>query len=404
MKGNREKIDSINKLTVAKLSNTRRSTPRLALEVIYNLTPNHLLIIREGLLSLARNRYIIYSNWKMQRKSAMFQGHIKYWEEKAVLYDLDLEGTDKIRCTIWDRNFRINTDSFTSKGYPIQAQINIYTDGSKTNEHVGCGFVIYRGTTEISSNSIRLPEHCTVYQAEVMAIQLASQEAITILEPSDKYIKLFSDSQAALKSLNKFRCLSKTVVRAVEGLNELGKNRQRLELNWIKAHNNYPGNERADELARNSAYHNVVNFSIDPPFSAIKFNLNLNLTAEWNSEWCQESSCRMTKIFYPTVHKGKAKELCNMARDKSRRLIEIITGQNNLNYIQNKISGQNNLCRLCEEEEETFDHFVNDCPCLWQARRDHFGLQHIIQTHEWKIDTLINFLELQVINEALEDS
>ena len=54
-KGNREKIDSINRLAVAILSNTRRSTPRLALEVMYNLTPNYLLIQKEGLLSLARN-------------------------------------------------------------------------------------------------------------------------------------------------------------------------------------------------------------------------------------------------------------------------------------------------------------------------------------------------------------
>ena len=166
------------------LSNTRKSTPRLALEVMYNLPPNHLLVIREGLLSLARNRYVIYSNWKLQRKSAMFTGHIKYWEKKEVLYNLDLEGTDKTRRTIWERNFTINPDSFTKPGYPIQAQINIYTDGSKTNEHIGCGFVIYRGTTEISSNSISLPEYCTVYQA----IQLASKEALTMLEPSDKYI------------------------------------------------------------------------------------------------------------------------------------------------------------------------------------------------------------------------
>ena len=403
-KGHREKIDNINRLAVAMLSNTRKSTPRLALEVMYNLPPNHLLVLREGLLSLARNRYVIYSNWKTKKKSQMFKGHIKYWEDKAVIYDLDLEGSDKTRCTIWDRNYKLNTGSFLTQGYPIQSQINIYTDGSKTDEHVGCGFVIYRGRTEISSSSIRLPEYCTVYQAEVMAIQLASEEALIKLKPNDMYIKLFSDSQAALKSLNKFRCLSKTVVRTVDALNELGRDRERLELNWIKAHNNYPGNERADELARNAAYHNIVNFSIDPPFSMIKSSLINKLNEEWNNEWAKEESCRMTKIFYPTVQKGKAKELCNLARDKSRRLIEIITGQNNLHYIQNKINGQANLCRLCEEEEETFDHFVNDCPCLWQARRDHFGVHRIINTHDWKIDTLIRFSELQTINEALESS
>ena len=34
----------------------------------------------------------------------------------------------------------------------------------------------------------------------------------------------------------------------------------------------------------------------------------------------------------------------------------------NLHSVQNKIKKMDLLCRLCKEEEETFDHFVNDCP------------------------------------------
>ena len=235
-----------------------------------------------------------------------------------------------------------------------------------------------------------------------MAIQLAAQEAQGILGSKDTYIKLFSDSQAALKSLDKFRCISKTVVRAVEALNVLGVNRERLELNWIKSHNNYRGNERADELARNAAYHNVVNFSIDPPLSTKKANLMTGINEAWTKEWHNDDSCRMTKLFYPEFHKSKAKELCNLSRDKSRRLIEIVTHQNNLNYIQNKITGRGDLCRLCEEEEETFNHFVDDCPCLWQVRREHFGLQEILHSHNWKIRSFKAFSEIEPINDALE--
>lgn len=109
----------------------------------------------------------------------------------------------------------------------------------------------------------------------------------------------------------------------------------------------------------------------------------------------------MSKLFYPTVHKSKSKELCN--RDNSRRFIEIVTGQNNLNYIKNKILGQNHLCRLCEEEEETFDHFVSDCPCLWQIRREYFGINPVIHTHNWKLNTLLSFSKVPAINAALED-
>ena len=228
----------------------------------------------------------------------------------------------------------------------MQAQINIYTDVSKTEDHVGCGYVMYKGQTEIALHSIRLPDYCTVYQAEIMAIQLAATEACSVLTNRDTYIKLFSDSQAALRSLNKFKVTSKSVARAINALNKLGDRRQRMELNWIKAHNNYTGNEGADELARNSAYHNIVNFSIDPPFTAVKKLLDDTLTTEWNREWEKDNTCRMTKLFSPTVHKSKARELCDLGREASRRFIEIITGQNNLNYVRNKIKESNLLCRL----------------------------------------------------------
>ena len=78
----------------------------------------------------------------------------------------------------------------------------------------------------------------------------------------------------------------------------------------------------------------------------------------------------MTKIFYPNTDRSKAKQLLNLSRKKSRRLSEVITGQNYLHNVQNEIKNTDNFCRLCEEEEETFDHFVTDCPCLRQGRQD----------------------------------
>ena len=82
-------------MAAAILSNIRKSTPRLALEVRYNLPPNHLLVLREGLLSLTRNRYVIYSNRITKHKCASFAGHIRYWEKEVEKYNLNLEGTDK---------------------------------------------------------------------------------------------------------------------------------------------------------------------------------------------------------------------------------------------------------------------------------------------------------------------
>ena len=114
----------------------------------------------------------------------------------------------------------------------------------------------------------------------------------------------------------------------------------------------------------------------------------------------------MTKIFYPNPDRSKAKKLLNLLRKKSRRLIEAITGQNNLHYVQMKIKKTVHLYRLCQEKEETFDHFVNDCPCLRQARQDHFGLNKIKKSHGWTIKGILEYSRIKVIDLALkgEDS
>ena len=74
-----------------------------------------------------------------------------------------------------------------------------------------------------------------------------------------------------------------------------------------------------------------------------------------------------------------------------RRLIEIITGQNNLNYIQSKVNQglTTEFCRFCEEEEETFAHLLNECPCFNTFRRDLLKNKPAINTLKWKATTLI---------------
>ena len=140
--------------------------------------------------------------------------------------------------------------------------------------------------------------------------------------------------------------------------------------------------------------------------SLFKKEISNCIQKEGTKEWQENPTCRMTKIFYPNLDKSKAKQLLNLLRKKSRRLIEAITWQNNLHYVQNKIKKTEKLCRLCEEEEETFDHFVNDCPCLRLARQDHFGLHKIERSHRWTIQGILGYSRIKAIDSALrgEDS
>ena len=86
-----------------------------------------------------------------------------------------------------------------------------------------------------------------------------------------------------------------------------------------------------------------------------------------------------------------------------KRLAEIITGQNNLNYVQIMVYplDVSELCHFCEEENETFEHLLNECPCFITDRQNIFQ-DHIIEnTLDWKPISLLQFSYIPSINEAL---
>ena len=86
-----------------------------------------------------------------------------------------------------------------------------------------------------------------------------------------------------------------------------------------------------------------------------------------------------------------------------KRLVEIITGQNNLNYVQSKAYplDVSEMCRFCEEEVETFKHLINECPCFITDRQNLLQGRIIENTLDWKPTTLLKFSYIQSIDEAL---
>ena len=69
--------------------------------------------------------------------------------------------------------------------------------------------MIYHNNKRKHAESIHLPDTSTVFQAEIEAINHACQYAIANLQELDlKFIKILSDSQAAIKALNNSRITS----------------------------------------------------------------------------------------------------------------------------------------------------------------------------------------------------
>ena len=60
------------------------------------------------------------------------------------------------------------------------------------------------------------------------------------------------------------------------------------------------------------------------------------------------------------------------------------------------------LCRFCEEEEETFAHLLNECPCFLTAIQDILRDTPIINAVKWKPQTLLAFSNMESIDDTLK--
>ena len=100
--------------------------------------------------------------------------------------------------------------------------------------------------------------HTTVFQAEIITINEACKAFNNTRQNNMQYIKIFSDSQAAILALNNNIVASSLVQQTIINLNVLANKTKRVELCWIKAHIGHEGNERANQLAREASKNSVI--------------------------------------------------------------------------------------------------------------------------------------------------
>jgi len=116
--------------------------------------------------------------------------------------------------------------------------ICFYTDGSKLEGHVGGG--VYSEQLDIRK-SLLLPNHCNVFQAEVHAIK----EALTCLgnlSLQRGHLNIYSDSQAAIKSIYSTNTNSRTIADCRKSLHEMA-NQFTISLIWFPGHREVVGKD-----------------------------------------------------------------------------------------------------------------------------------------------------------------
>ena len=245
-------LQRLDRLALLSMASQRKSAPTQGLAVALGLLPLHLFLQQSALATLGRYPILGHLTWDgLTHTNKHRESHRKYWINLRNQAHLPTT-TNRIRLTAPLPLFRVVRDSFSgATKYRQLSQLNIYTDGSKSDTKVGAGYAIFEGTNLYDTVSHTLPAYSTVFQAEVAAILHATLAVIAdraSLRP--RYVKFFTDSRATLLALTSRTIRSDLVRQTVLALNRLSEYSKSVQLIWVRAHNNNVGNELADSLAK----------------------------------------------------------------------------------------------------------------------------------------------------------
>ncbi|XP_022130689.2 uncharacterized protein LOC111004132 [Pieris rapae] len=240
----------------------------------------------------------------------------------------------------------------------------IYTDGSKTSTGVGAAWTEWKDGMEINSKKMKMAPHCTVFQAELMALRNATSH----VDKNKRDVKIYSDSKSALDAIVSGRSLDPQVAEIRRSLEECRRTGTHISLFWIKAHVGTPGNERADTLAKEAS----EKLRSEPeyaayPLSYIKHQIRQRTLEVWNERYLGGETAGTTKLFI-----GNVKTAYKLVKEKrfTPQMAQILTGHGAFAYYLHRFKIRTSPTCACSDEEQTVEHVLLHCPIFASSRHD----------------------------------
>ena len=148
--------------------------------------------------------------------------------------------------------------------------------------------------------SLRLPDYCSVFQAQVMAIYRTAQWILAYGVPSTR-ISIFSHSQAAIKSQSNVLNNSKMARKCLRCFNLLS-GRFSVTLIGVRGHCGIQGNYRADELATaGELLPESSSINLGVPLTPFKLAIEQKFSRNANLSWINEESFTAASLTWPSM-------------------------------------------------------------------------------------------------------
>jgi ribonuclease HI len=161
-----------------------------------------------------------------------------------------------------------------------------YTDGSKSEDAVGCAF-----HSRDFNLALGLPCQMSVYTAELIAIN-ETLTSIALL-PYDEFV-ICTDSLSSILAISSIDLIHPYVQSILQKCTCLAGRDKRIIFIWCPSHVGIPGNETADTLAKQALGMNILNCPI--PHTDFKPITCSFVKTQWQSEWDQETGNKLHDI------------------------------------------------------------------------------------------------------------
>ena len=330
-------LSSVQSVANRSITGTSRSIPNLVSGVLANTDSIISSAIAKSVSTMARIQTSVEDQCSdiKGKLSTHTSFAISMSNQVSEDVQVELDRNIDVFCNI-DRNFSVNTQPDDSDVISIGGE-SIYTDGSKINGQIGAGYVHITESQEIS-RCWRMPDHCSVFQAEISAIHTAAEEC----RSTQANIVFFSDSQSALGALTVHFPKSRTVSDCISSLNELGLHNT-VSLRWVKAHCGIEGNEKADKLAKAGAHLADSEIFLDTPlpYSLFKKQISNWAHLQTHRQFQESSSSNRLHKFLLNIHSSSSLSkamLGKLTRSDLHKLSAIVGNRAPLNVFLLKIS------------------------------------------------------------------
>lgn len=262
--------------------------------------------VERAIFTRARERFCSMTGSELPKVARVLRTSDRAWNQPTPTIDWRIHGMVRAG----DNAAKVAA-AFGEIAQEYQLDRKMFTDGSLMDGVVGAGVV--EGSTK---SSFRLPEQCSVFSAEALAIVKALESA-----PDDgRRTVVFSDSLSVLAAVEGGVSKHPWVQRIEELMSE-----RSVVLVWIPGHTGITGNDAADEAAKQARQLEPSNLPV-PRQDLLRWAQE-KLRAAWNGEWVGYREIFLRRI-KPTTTAGRDRR----NQEEQRALTRLRIGHTRLTH------------------------------------------------------------------------